>query len=46
MEAVKPFVRNGKYLVDKVPAGPNLHASTKKAVDLIGGLDQEHLHLG
>jgi len=40
MEAAKPFVRDGKYLVSKVPAGSNLRASIKRAVDLIGGFDQ------
>jgi uncharacterized protein (DUF362 family) len=40
MEAAKPFVRDGKYLVSKVPAGSSLRASIKRAVDLIGGFDQ------
>ncbi len=40
MVSVSPFVRDGKYLVSKVHATSDLHASVKRAVDLIGGLDK------
>lgn len=40
MQSVKPFVRDGKYLVSKVQASSDLGESIRRAVDLIGGFDK------
>ncbi|TFG26146.1 DUF362 domain-containing protein [Candidatus Thorarchaeota archaeon] len=40
MNSSSPYIRDGKFLVSKIPVGENLKSAIRTAVDLIGGFDK------